>query len=1105
MDTKVERVNMLARLFVLLLIIIGNAFGSTTGKVAGVITDHKTGDPLIGVNIVIKNTNLGATSDLSGYYVILNVSPGIHEVDAFMIGYANVKVTDVIVKINLTSNIDIQMETEVLSGSEVIVIADRPVVDEEISHSQLNITASAIETMPVTDVTDVIGLQAGVEGLSIRGGSASETSIIVDGFVMRDARDNTPYSVVSLSTVQEITVQTGGFNAEYANVRSGAINIITKEGRPDKYGGTISLIYQPDMPKHYGISPYDPNSYFLKPYLDPAVCWTGTSNGEPYEDQNGNGQWDTGEPIADYNNDGKQSAWDAYTQRQYPSFEGWNAISRRTLEDSNPDNDLTPEAAKKLFEWEHRRQGDIKKPDYTLDLNFGGPVPGISEALGNLRFNLAIRDVQDMYIFPLSRDAYHENQARIKLTSDLNVDTKLTLYFLYGEENSTIQYNWRPTPTGGVLRSDYTIANLISGEALFVPAYYSPTTIYRGMFGLKMSRVISSSAFYEITVQNKRDRYYSFQVDDRDSALYTPIPGYPNYFVDEAPYGYYGDDGINSIGDNLRIGGWMNLGRDRSIISATMVRFDFTSQINSYNQIRFGFNTELNNLNIKSYTSNPGMTTWNREQVYNVKPYLLGAYIYDKMEFKGLIANLSLRADLSNANTYYYMLDSFDSYFKAGAGYLIEDEASSEKSKTHLVLSPRIGISHPISVNSKLYFNYGHYRSEPSSTNRFRMQREYSGQVTDIGNPNLLLEKTVSYELGYSHNLFNHYLLNLAAYYKNIDNQVAWVSYQNINSSINYIKPENNHYEDIRGFEITIDKQHGDWLTGFINYTYMVNSSGYFDLMSYYENPTQQREYINTTTTQSRPVPRPYIRANIDLHTPDRFGLNVGGLYLLGGMDINLLASWKAGSYTDYNPTGAPGVSNNVQWRDSYNVNLRVAKDFKLNNLDMRWYVDITNLMDTKFLSYSGFANSQDYLAYMGSLHFDWEEGIEKGRDRIGEYRDPKIKYTPMRSININPLDLQELGVNYQSDGSGAIYLYEGSRIISVIDDGDGSYTPVFDESQSVKQYIRWDEESDKWQKVTSSLVNQLLEDKAYIDMPNIQSMTFLNPRSIKFGIQISF
>jgi outer membrane receptor protein involved in Fe transport len=55
---------------------------------------------------------------------------------------------------------------------------------------------------------------------------------MVDGIVLRDQRDNSPITSVPLSSMQEISVQTGGFSAEYNNVRSGVVNVVTKEGVP---------------------------------------------------------------------------------------------------------------------------------------------------------------------------------------------------------------------------------------------------------------------------------------------------------------------------------------------------------------------------------------------------------------------------------------------------------------------------------------------------------------------------------------------------------------------------------------------------------------------------------------------------------------------------------------------------------------------------------------------------------------------------------------------------------------------------------------------------------------------------------------------------------
>ena len=260
-----------------ILIITSYLFSGTTGKIAGIVKDADSGEPLPGVNILLEGTLLGGASDIDGYYVILNVPPGRYTLKASIIGYSEVSVQDIRINIDLTTEIDIQMQqTVVESGSEVTVVAERPVVQRDISASTAIIETEQIEALPVQSVTEVIGLQAGVQGLSIRGGGSNQTAFVVDGFTMRDERDNTPFTGVSLSAVQDIQLQTGGFNAEYGNIRSGLVNVITREGSSTRYSGTITAQISPAADKHFGPSFNDPNSYWLRPYLDPDVAWEGT-------------------------------------------------------------------------------------------------------------------------------------------------------------------------------------------------------------------------------------------------------------------------------------------------------------------------------------------------------------------------------------------------------------------------------------------------------------------------------------------------------------------------------------------------------------------------------------------------------------------------------------------------------------------------------------------------------------------------------------------------------------------------------------------------------------------------------------------------------------
>ncbi|UCE04726.1 MAG: TonB-dependent receptor, partial [bacterium] len=308
-------------------------YAGTTGKITGIVSDAESGQPLPSVNVMIEGTNFGAATSLSGNYVILNVPPGAYTLKFTMIGYAEYRVQNVRVIIDLTTNIDARLKMEVLMGEEVVVVAERPLVIKDVSNSQMNIESEKIERIPVQTVKEVLTLQAGIEwgseGILVRGGGANQTVFMLDGLSLNDERSNIPYAAISLSSVKEIQVQTGGFNAEYGNVRSGLVNIVTKTGDRSQYNASLTVRYSPSANKHFGNSIYDPYSYFNRPFLDPAVCWTGTNNG----------------------------AWDDYTQRQYPHFEGWNAVSYATLQDKDPLNDLTPAGAKRVYEWQHRRQG----------------------------------------------------------------------------------------------------------------------------------------------------------------------------------------------------------------------------------------------------------------------------------------------------------------------------------------------------------------------------------------------------------------------------------------------------------------------------------------------------------------------------------------------------------------------------------------------------------------------------------------------------------------------------------------------------------------------------------------------------------------------------
>ncbi len=1042
----------LFNIFILFLIVCSVNFASTTGKIAGKVTDEK-GETLIGVNVMIEGTTLGSATDLDGKFIILNVPPGTYALSASMVGFAKSKMLNVRVNIDQTTIVDFILKEETYETGEVIIIAEQPVVQKDVSSSGVNLNVKEIENLPVVNVSSVLGLQAGIEGTSIRGGSDNETAFLLNGISLKDGRDNTPYNAISFTSVDQIQVKTGGFNAEFGEIRSGLVNVVTKEGSKDKYTFSFLGRYSPAVQKIYGHLPHEFESYYIRPFVDDAVCWTGTASG----------------------------SWDEWTQLQYPVFEGWNAIAERSLQNDDPTDDLTPEAARELFLWQHRKNTGIDEGDYDIDMSFGGPVPVIGEYLGDLRFFASYRKASDMYIIPLSRDRYQDYSATLKLTSDVGKGMKLMIEGLYGEETGT---NTSFTGYPGLFRSDYSIASNISQVSyqdtrIFVEGYWAPTEVIRNSMAAKFTHVLSPSTFYEAVISTFGSEYNTNPGRDRITNAAMIFGN--SYVTDEAPYGFY--DGSSDGIDGMFMGAPMSVSRDSSRVRSWKMKFDITSQIDNTNNVKAGIEIQYVN-NETSF----GRYSQERESsnVYNrwtTFPIQASLYVQDKLEFEMMIANIGLRIDYSDPNGYWYEYTAFDEAFSAENNDLRDELLSSKKLESKVQISPRLGVAFPITADSKLFFNYGHFSTLPTPLHLFRVEDSYTGALSVIANPEADWPVTVAYELGYEQNLLDQFLLRLTGYYKDISHESRTISYISRDGKVDYSRSEPVQYRDIRGFEATVTKNRGDWVQGFLNYTYMVSTSGRFGWGTYYESPTEQRDYERTSTWhfQSRPVPRPYARANIDFFTPDEFGPQFMDYPVFERMRLNFLASWKNGSYDTWTGGSAiGGIENNVQWRDYFNINLRLSKDFDFGPVGMQLFVQIDNLLNTKRLSSTGFVNKSDYDNYFKSLHLP-ESAIQAnygyvnvpGEDQPGDMRTAGVEYTPIVAVNdVNAVSSIDMRVNtiYFDAATGTYQQNNGSG----------------------------------WSRVDQGKIDQVLEDKAYIDMPNQEFFAFLGRRDIFFGLKFN-
>ncbi len=223
------------------LLMPGVVLPGTTGKIAGKVRDKESGEPLVGANLMIVGTTLGASSDPNGEYFILQLPPGHYKVRASLLGYQAVLQENISVTSDLTATVDFTLSTKAIEGKEVVVVAERPMVQKDVTYSMHTVSSEEIARIPnVRNIQSVIRIQPGVVGSNVRGGRARETVYLVDGVPVANPVSG-GYSGINIppDAIAELTMITGGFSAEYGQAQSGVVNIVTKEGGERWSGGML--------------------------------------------------------------------------------------------------------------------------------------------------------------------------------------------------------------------------------------------------------------------------------------------------------------------------------------------------------------------------------------------------------------------------------------------------------------------------------------------------------------------------------------------------------------------------------------------------------------------------------------------------------------------------------------------------------------------------------------------------------------------------------------------------------------------------------------------------------------------------------------------------
>ncbi len=230
------------------------SLAGTTGKLMGRVINEKK-EPLAGVNVRIDGQRLGAITDDSGNYFIIGIPGGHYTVRMNLVGYGAYSAEGVTVSADFTTTLNATMRVEAVEMTGVAIDAQRPLLQRDATGTTRFITGEEIAKLPTRGYRDAAAQQTGIVNfkrqidnesqngntLIIRGGRPNETAYFVDGFSQQDPLTGTSSTSISNAAIEEVVVLTGGFNAEYGRIMSGAVNVLTKEGA-DKYFGSIEAV-----------------------------------------------------------------------------------------------------------------------------------------------------------------------------------------------------------------------------------------------------------------------------------------------------------------------------------------------------------------------------------------------------------------------------------------------------------------------------------------------------------------------------------------------------------------------------------------------------------------------------------------------------------------------------------------------------------------------------------------------------------------------------------------------------------------------------------------------------------------------------------------------
>jgi len=354
---------------------------------------------------------------------------------------------------------------------------------------------------------------------------------------------------------------------------------------------------------------------------------------------------------------------------------------------------------------------------------------------------------------------------------------------------------------------------------------------------------------------------------------------------------------------------------------------------NKVHELKAGF--DLTQYTLAEYTNQSPYDPNPFWEYYKGTPLTFASFLQDRADFEDLVIRGGVRFDYLDAKTKRRAFPD-----SIGGTVVMRDSMIPVAKK--LRLSPRLGISFPLSERIKFRFSYGHFFKNPTFGDLFSSS-EFS--ALDIqrrpnliaGNTDLAAEKTIAYEMGFDAQLSNVFAFDLTTYYKDVYDLSGTRVVQAIPSYSMYYNVE---YARIMGAEATFTKQLSDYWRASASYTYQIaKGTASTSTAQYTRGYNVQVDYPLDHDVRHQ--------ANLDfsLSFPPDF------IFIpLREFEGSLLGRINSG--LPYTPTDIRGTKiaeeNSARMPGSFSIDSRLNKNLSFKNININIYCDIFNVLNAE-------------------------------------------------------------------------------------------------------------------------------------------------------------